>query len=305
MDPFGTNPYESQRNPANFPFPIVAGQPLAYRVDMGNITVLMLSDRNELGAPAGRQGVSSFGGGGRPAGAITEETFLWWKAQVTQAKAEGRIVLTAAHHVLRETTAWSGDYGGQKLVNGQWTGWIHGYDPAGVDNEGASYLYWFVHPDGSVTSKALAFETYLAANSGAIDLWIGAHSHSDPRVPDAAGRTHLETRWGTHFIQAAGLTRYHVDTSYPRSVLLTFTEGSTTVLVRPYWHSTRAGAVGWDTERQRTLTLATPFVYPVGYDGPGSVVNPYPCATPAPTPTATPSACPTPTPSPDSIPPAV
>jgi hypothetical protein len=54
--------------------------------------------------------------------------------------------------------------------------------------QGASCLYW-------VDSKpdSAAFEKFLAAYPGRVDLWIGTHTHTDP--DDTYGRkSHIEKR---------------------------------------------------------------------------------------------------------------
>src|SRR2546423_652542 len=52
------------------------------------------------------------------------------------------------------------------------SGRYHGPDGA---PEGASYLYFL-----GDKPKAQAFEQYLAARRGAIDLWLGGHTHTHP-----------------------------------------------------------------------------------------------------------------------------
>jgi hypothetical protein len=72
--------------------------------------------------------------------------------------------------MLRETTVGSGDYEGvSKNADGTFrSGKYHGPDGA---PEGASYLYFL-----GDQPKAQAFESYLAAHPGAIDLWLGGHT---------------------------------------------------------------------------------------------------------------------------------
>ncbi len=40
----------------------------------------------------------------------------------------------------------------------------------------------------------MAFENYLAAHPGAIDLWFGGHTHTNPD-DNFNGRTHIERKW--------------------------------------------------------------------------------------------------------------
>ena len=53
----------------------------------------------------------------------------------------------------------------------------------GEHNKRAGYLYWLV--DESKTpiegiADAQVFENFLKKHPGAIDLWIGGHTHTDP-----------------------------------------------------------------------------------------------------------------------------
>ena len=50
-----------------------------YSFEVGNIIFLMLADRNDLPPPIGR---GSYGG--YPAGAISEETFSWWRKKIKE-----------------------------------------------------------------------------------------------------------------------------------------------------------------------------------------------------------------------------
>src|SRR5262249_28584120 len=85
------------------------------------------------------------------------------------------IIITGAHHMLRETTVGSGDYEGvSRNPDGTFrSGKYHGPDGA---PEGASYLYFL-----GDQPKAQAFENYLAAHPRAIDLWVGGHTHAPRR----------------------------------------------------------------------------------------------------------------------------
>ena len=65
---------------------------------------------------------------------------------------------------------------------------------------------------GSGTSwykpKAQAFESYLAAHPGAIELWLGGHTHTHP--DDVLnGRSHVERKWGVNFVNCAQLSKFH------------------------------------------------------------------------------------------------
>jgi len=246
VDPEGLQSEYSGVDASNRPSPI-EGTWERYSFRVGNILFLMMSDRNDVGPPVGRGER-----GGYPAGMVTTETFAWWRSQVEQAG--DAIVVTAHHHMLKETTTASGPWEGfRKDENGEWKGWYHGYFPDGGP-EGASYLYWL-----DDTPDAGAFESYLAEHPRPIDLWLGGHTHTHPD-DRTGGRALIETKWGVHFVNCASLSKYHANkTTIPMSRLLEFTEGSATVRVRCYLHTDDHAPKGWYPSAERTLSLSQPF----------------------------------------------
>ena len=245
IDPIGENTATSGVDPTRRLYR-VDGTWERYAVRAGNLLFLMMGDRNDGGPPVGRGER-----GGYPAGAVTDETFQWWRAAV-EANPDA-IVISAHHHMLKETTVASGPWEGfEKNENDQWKGRYHGYFPDGGP-EGASYLYFVGNrPD------AQAFENYLAEHPGATDLWLGAHTHTHPD-DTAGGRSHIETKWGTHFVNVAALTRHHGERSMPMSRLLTFTDGSDELRIRCYLHTSEHAPQGWYEKAERRLKLARPF----------------------------------------------
>ncbi len=247
-DPLGENTQFSGVDPQRRRYP-VTGTWERYEFRVGNLVLLMMSDRNDLPPPMGRGKR-----GGYPAGAVSRATFDWWRQRV-EANRES-IVISAHHHMLRETTVGSGDWEGLiKQPDGSYKPRYHG-QPADAGNagEGASYLYFM-----DDQPKAMAFENYLAAHPGAIDLWFGGHTHTNPD-DNFNGRTHVERKWGANFINCCALTRYHgVEHSRPMSRLLTFTEGSTAVRVQCYLHDNSHAAQGWYPKAERTIRLGKPF----------------------------------------------
>jgi hypothetical protein len=185
---------------------------------------------------------------------VTAETLDWWRRQVEDARDD--IVISCHHHMLRETTVASGDYEGvSRYPDGRWRhGRYHGVDGA---PEGASYLY-FVDDE----PKAQKFESYLAAHPGAVDLWLGGHTHT---FPDdiVNGRSHIERKWSTHFINCAQLSKYHsFVTCPPMSRHFIFRAGSRRVRVRCYLHDDSFAPQGWYGQAERLLELSKPFVKP-------------------------------------------
>jgi hypothetical protein len=170
------------------------------------------------------------------------------------ARNKDALIISAHHYMLKDTTVASGEWEGlRKDEKGDWMSWYHGYKPEGAP-KGASYLYFV-----DSVPDAQAFEGYLEGHPGAIDIWLGGHTHTHP--DDTYGdKSHIETRWDVHFINAACLTRYHGRrTSVPKSRLLTFTEGSDRVRVQCYMHTGEFLPQGWYPEAERVLRLSQPF----------------------------------------------
>jgi hypothetical protein len=246
IDPMGESTRFSGVDGARRPYP-VSGTWERYSFQVGNLLFLIMSDRNDGGPPVGRGKE-----GGYPSGAVTTETFEWWKQNV-EANRDA-VIVSAHHHMLRETTVGSGDWEGYtQQPDGTYVRRYHRYFPDGGP-EGASYLYYV----GGVP-KAQAFEKYLDAHPGAIDLWLGAHTHAHPDEV-INGRSHIERRWGATFVNCAQLTRYHAMVpAIPMSRLFTFTQDSDRVRVQCYLHTDDLAPSGWYAKVERTIHLGKPF----------------------------------------------
>jgi hypothetical protein len=247
LDPTGDSTVHSGIDPTRRPFPI-DGSWERYSFEAGNLLFLMMGDRNDGGPPVGRADV-----GGYPAGAISSETLEWWRDKL--ASNPGKIIISAHHHMLKETTVASADWEG---VDSHY----HGRFEAGAPI-GASYLYWVGgQPDTGQVEGVLAEAN--DSGSPAMDLWLGAHTHAHPD-DEFNGRSHIENRWGANFINVAALTRHHMNpdrTGYPLSRVLEFTDGSDEVRVRCYLHTSQIAPQGWYPSVERTLKLRHAFRAP-------------------------------------------
>ncbi len=245
IDPMGAHTAFSRVDPAKRPYPI-EGTWERYTFRVGNLLFLMMSDINEPTQTLGRGDL-----GGNPGGVVSGATFQWWKRQV-EANPDC-IIISVHHYMLKDTTVASGAWEGlRKNADGAWQSHYHGYYPAGSP-KGASYLYF-------VDSKpdAQAFETYLAAHPGAVAIWLGGHTHTHPD-DTCGGKTHVEAKWGTHFMNAASLTRYHGPQSVPMSRLLTFQAGCPVVQCRCYLHTSEFRPQGWYKQHAHELKLNHAF----------------------------------------------
>ncbi len=246
IDPMGENTQISGVNNQNRPYK-VEGTCERYSFQAGNILFLMMSDINE---PTQKYGKGHYSG--NPGGVVSGETFSWWKRKVEENKH--LIIISVHHYMLKNTTVASGKWEAMTTSrDGSVTGRYHGYGEKGTP-EGASYLYW-------VDSKpdAEAFEKYLKANPGATDFWIGGHTHTYPD-DKFGGKSHIEKKWGVHFLNVAALSRYHIyKNDMPMSRVLTFTQGSRNVRVRCYLHTGEYKPQGWYEEKDRILTINKKF----------------------------------------------
>ena len=250
IDPTGEHTEFSRVDTTKRPFPI-EGTWERYSFRVGNLLFLMMSDINEPTQKVGRGTL-----GGNPGGVVSGETFRWWKRMVESNRTS--VIITAHHYVLKNTTVASGEWEGMRRAeDGTWKFRYHGYFPRGTP-QGASFLYWVDSKEDSG-----AFEGVLAAMPSSVDLWLGGHTHT---VPDDTygGKSHIERRWGTTFINAAALTLYHTPpgTVAPRSWLLTFTDGSDEVSAQCYLHGNDYAPQGWYPKAGRVIKLSKPFQMP-------------------------------------------
>jgi len=236
IDPTGENTVVSGVDNSRRPYP-VAGEFDHYSFEVGNLLFLMMGDRNDGGPPAGRAATRGY-----PAGRVFSETFDWWRRMV-EAHPD-RVIISCHHHMLEDTTVASGLWEG---VEGGYHGRMEDGAPAG-----ASFIYFL-----DDTPHARAFESYLEQQPGATDLWLGGHTHAHPD-DTYGGRSHVETRWGTGFVNCCALTRYHAGKT-PMSRLFTFVEGSDQVLVRCYLHTDDFAPQGFYPPAERALPLSRPF----------------------------------------------
>lgn len=239
IDPLGENPKFSGVRSERRPYPI-SGTWERYSFTVGNLLFLMMGDRNDGGPPKGRAAV-----GGYPAGTITRETFDWWKTLVESNR--DKIIITCAHHVLRDTTT----------ASGRWEGVEAGYHKRFEDAAGASYLYWVGDQDDSN-----CFHDYFERNPGAVDLWLGAHTHTFPD-DKYGGKRLIERKWDVTFANVSALTKFHGERAkkpIPMSRLLTFVPGQRQARIQCYLHTSDYAPQGWYQPVETVAPLSKPFI---------------------------------------------
>jgi hypothetical protein len=244
VDPTGEHASHSRVDRKNRPY-AVEGTWERYSFEVGNMLFLMMSDINEPSQKVGRGTL-----GGNPSGVVSGETFEWWKKMV-EGNQE-KIIVSAHHYLLKDTTVATGEWEGMRRnENGKWVSHYHGYKELGTP-KGASYLYWV---DGR--EDAQAFERYLAEHPGAVDVWLGGHTHTHPD-DTYGGKSHVEQKWGVWFVNVSPLTRYHARaTSMPMSRVWTIRGDE--ALVRCYLHTDEFAPQGWYEKDERRLKLGKRF----------------------------------------------
>ncbi len=223
-----------------------------YYFDVGNIRFLMMSDVNEKSQPKGRGEL-----GGNPGGVVTTETFDWWVDQV-QSNHKDKIIVTAHHYLLKDTTVATGEWEGMKKdKDGNWKTDYHGYYADGTPHA-ASYLYWVAGKGGQGQ-----FEKWLANHPGCVDLWLGGHTHTNPDDRHG-GKSHIEQRYGgTTFVNVSALTRWFVkDHAMPHSRLITFEDGSDVVSIDCYMHTDEYRSRGFYRDKSTEIPLSKPYRNP-------------------------------------------
>lgn len=246
IDPLGEHTEFSGVDPAARQY-LIEGSWERYAFRVGNVLFLMMSDRNEPTQTVGRGQL-----GGNPGGVVSGETFDWF-TETVDANSEA-IIVAVHHYVLKDTTVASGEWEGvRKDAAGDWVEHYHRPFMQGTP-QGASYLYWV---DSKPDSGAI--ENFLAERPGRVQMWLAGHTHTNP--DDAhGGKTHIERRWGTWFLNVASLSRHHMPlTTLPVSRLLTFAPGSCDVRVQCYLHTSQYAAQGWYPDAERTIRLDRPF----------------------------------------------
>ena len=193
IDPVGENSEVSGVDASRMPYP-VTGTFERYYFDVGNIRILMMSDVNETAQEKGRGKL-----GGNPGGVVTRETFDWWVDQI-ETNHQDKIIISAHHYLLRETTVATGDWEGMKKnAEGEWTTDYHGYYAEGTPRE-ASYLCWV----GGRYCEGL-FEKWLDDNPGKLDFWLGGHTHTNPRRHPRQQKPYRNPVRRRHLCQRGGI----------------------------------------------------------------------------------------------------
>jgi hypothetical protein len=95
--------------------------------------------------------------------------------------------------------------------------------------------------------------------------FLSRDDFSGPAVHDTyGGKSHIERRWGTTFVNVAGLTAYMGKpvNCNRRSWLLTLKNGSDELNAQCYMHASDYAPQGWYPKFDRVIKLSKPFKLP-------------------------------------------
>lgn len=243
-----------------------------YLVRTGNVVWIMMGDRNEFDElaiarndlsgqyQAGRGSDGGLPKGGYPSGAVTLDTFQWWKQVVEDKQFSNDILITVHHHMPALTTITTED--GEP-------GEFHGKSGSvGPNGEIGGQLYWIreYNKEGKEINQyaqTRPFINYLKDNPGAIAAWVGGHSHIHTSDQEINGRGIHVRKYGVSFISIGAITDSHAPGVNQMSRLLTFVEGSDEAMVNVYIHrSSNKHGLGWDTTAVRKVELGKKFICP-------------------------------------------
>lgn len=243
-----------------------------YLIRTGNVIWIMLSDRNEFDAlaeqrgdttgrfQAGRGSAAGMPAGGYPSGAVTLETFKWWKKVVENPKFSNCILITVTHQMLPYTTIDSED-GDQGNYHGS-TGSI------GPHGEVGGELYWIreYNDNGEEVAQyaqTWPFLNYLRDHLGAVSIWIGAHTHVNAPESKIDGRGIYVRKYNVTFLNIGSLTVSHGPGINQMSRMLTFKNGGDVAVLSVYIHKSEDGhPIGWYEPAARKVPLGKKFISP-------------------------------------------
>jgi len=219
VDPTGTAPFSGVDN-ALRPYPVL-GTDYRYRVNVGNLSMLFLSDDNSAPTPFGRDCNVS---GGHPGGHVELEVYQWW---ISQLHEPDTIYMTFSHQGLYDTTAYTDYFEGHDEQ-------IHGSSST-FDDKGSSMIYSI---GGVLEDERLwGFNGYLQAFPGSVLGWFHGHSHRTfTPFTEFNGRGTVQVKGGTLFVNAGCVGDYPGCSDVPYSRMLEFTEGSNVVIMHTIIH---------------------------------------------------------------------
>lgn len=241
IDRHGVNTAFSGVTDALRPYPITHHDNY-YSFVTGNVLWLMLDDVNYCSGPCGRSGAS----GGFPSGSTTIEAYNWWVSMIENNP--DKIIITCAHHLLKDTTIATGDNEG---VNGGY----HGSSGQAIGSGRLHNVITDINANTYIDDQTM-FMDYLVANPGACTMWFGSHTHYE--VGETyAGRSYMATVNGCNFINVGALTKHHV-VKHPQSKIINFVEGSSVCVMNNILHDTSFAPVGY---YGNSVKINLPFNY--------------------------------------------
>lgn len=247
IDSSGSFPGTSKIVNANRPYqirPLGSTNYASYYIEVGNMLMIFLGDRNDGDPPAGENGIV---GGGTPydglvGGALTSTE---WNAFTSLVEAnKNKIILVTSHQPPYESTTRSGF---QEFWDSLYPGLD--YDAAFTYPEANRYAGCIGYIEQTLSISTI--DTWLQANSQYIDLWMHGHCHrSIGEIYN--GRTRKENKFDMTVLNICSVQ------GSPGEVLsnLISIEGRA-LTSKTYVHDTWQGSapVGWYDPEEFTMQL--------------------------------------------------
>ena len=256
IDILGNNTAFSGVNNANRPYPInliLSDWWEGYYIDIGNLMVIMLPDRNELPGLYGRGGLTE-GNGGYPSGALSKAT--WDAVEALILANTDKNIWICTHMNQRNTTIATPDNDG---VDGDFHG-TTGFDAGG----GSIYSIYDEGTPASSDNATTQITDFFAANpSHSVSLWMAGHTHTNVNETYNSKTIKFDAD-GVQYLNIASLTKTFVNVAHgdvdSRSWLLEINGNN--VNLKNYIHNPETVGVikGFREDQEFNITLKHNFV---------------------------------------------
>ena len=239
IDPTGENTVTSGVSNANRPYP-VTGTYERYYIEIGNLLVLFIGDRNDGDIPGGKIGAAA-PNETHASGMVTEDTVRWWLDTIL--KNSDRPIIVNTHHPLKDT-----NYGSQ--YQDSWRGNITNTSQIDDENDRSTYLAYI----DNVLNETI-FQNHLNQNTGLVDLWMSGHTHHF-FGQTFEGLSELEEKFGTNFLNVANLNKDYYFGAETDSMSKHLHINRDAILVRTYVHDSPNGLTnGFQPTLNHNLSL--------------------------------------------------
>jgi hypothetical protein len=255
IDPLGDNPATSKVITANRPYPIT-GNYDSYHLEIGNMIIIMLGDRNDGPPPMGRDGLDTSLSSRRASGGISTAQWNWF-TNLVETNTD-KIIIVCSHQAIKDTIIGSGfdeffpAY--NRDENYSYPSELHG------DVDEAKRAGYIAYIEGVQSESTI--DTWLTTNGQYIDMWFCGHYHE--KINETwNGRGRYAQKYGTHFLDISSINwGYHIFYEEIPSKSYLANIQSNQLNLRCYIHEDKEAvySVGFYDPYNLTISLKTEFV---------------------------------------------